>query len=195
MGQSERRNQILEAFLKLVARGGIAAVNLRTVALEAGCSLGMVQRRFPSKDALLEAAIAHSVGRLERRLRPLPLSDGYLSARQFLERVLTELTLTTLETRGETVIWLSVLEQAVIVPEYAQHLRCYYQPAQGELAEIIAHGQRTNEFNPQLEPLETAISLLALADGLTLQLQIGSITAQQAQAVLICQLEMLAAIA
>ena len=188
MEQTERQDQILAALLRLVARGGIEAVNLRTVAQEASCSLGMVQRQFPSKDALLEAAIEYSMQQLEQRVqRKLLRSDPASS--QLLGAILAALIDTAPETRGETVIWLSFLTQAVIVPEYAQHLRRYYQPAQREIAEIISHGQRELEFTTKLDPLETAIGLLALADGLTLQLQIGSITPEQASNVLARQLE------
>lgn len=192
MDQTERRDRIARALLHLIANGGIEAVNLRAVALEAGYSLGMVQRLFPTKDALLEAAIQQSTQQLEQRVQQKLV--GKQNSSQLLSAVLTALIDTAPETRGEVVIWLYLLSQAVISPENAQPLRRYYQSAQQVIAQIIARGQRESAFSAQLEPLEIATDLLALADGLTLQLQIGHITPQQADKILARQLEPLAAI-
>jgi TetR/AcrR family transcriptional regulator, transcriptional repressor of bet genes len=193
MEQTERQTQILGALLRLVARGGIEAVSLRTVAQEVGYSLGMVQRQFRSKDDMLKAAVRYSVRQGEERLQPL-LLDTSVTARQLLEVVLAQMMDISPETRGETLIWLSFLARAVIEPQFAQHVQRYHRPVQQGIAEIIRHGQLNAEFATQFEAEESAIGLVALADGLTLQLQIGSITPQQASQILARQLEGLAII-
>jgi TetR/AcrR family transcriptional regulator, regulator of biofilm formation and stress response len=68
-----RLEAILEATLTLIGERGLEAVTHRTVAREAGVSLGAISHHFPSRQALLEATLEHA-GRAEvRRLEDLAL--------------------------------------------------------------------------------------------------------------------------
>ncbi|MBX7450864.1 TetR/AcrR family transcriptional regulator [Mycolicibacterium sp. 3033] len=51
--------QIRDVAMKCFARRGIAATSLRTIAEEAGVSLGLVQHYFVTKDQLIEAIDQH----------------------------------------------------------------------------------------------------------------------------------------
>ena len=66
--QAARRQRVLVAALQLGASGGYDAVQMRDVAARAGVALGTVYRYFPSKDALLAAAMVEWMEDLERRL-------------------------------------------------------------------------------------------------------------------------------
>jgi AcrR family transcriptional regulator len=63
-----RRSEIADAVLALVARSGTEAVSLRSVAAEAGISMGRVQHYFASKDALLLHALDRSHRQMEERI-------------------------------------------------------------------------------------------------------------------------------
>gem|GEM_PF-3208912 len=65
---SVRQRELADAALRLIARGGLAAATFRAVAAEAGCSVGAVQKAFPSKLAMTSAAFA----RLRERSAPMP---------------------------------------------------------------------------------------------------------------------------
>jgi DNA-binding transcriptional regulator YbjK len=70
---ASRLDAILEATLTLIGERGLEAVTHRTVAREAGVSLGAISHHFPSRQALLEATLEHA-GRAEvRRLEGLAL--------------------------------------------------------------------------------------------------------------------------
>lgn len=71
-GQIERRDRVLRTALDLGRRGGYDAVQMRTVAAEAGVALGTIYRYFSSKDHLLAAALVMWVTDLEHQvtLRP-----------------------------------------------------------------------------------------------------------------------------
>ena len=66
--QAARRQRVLVSALELAADGGYEAVQMRDVATSAGVALGTIYRYFPSKDALLAAAMVEWMEDLERRV-------------------------------------------------------------------------------------------------------------------------------
>lgn len=66
--QAARRQRVLVAALQLGADGGYDAVQMRDVAATAEVALGTIYRYFPSKDALLAAAMVEWMEDLERRV-------------------------------------------------------------------------------------------------------------------------------
>jgi AcrR family transcriptional regulator len=66
--QAARRQRVLVAALQLGADGGYDAVQMRDVAASAEVALGTIYRYFPSKDALLAAAMVEWMEDLERRV-------------------------------------------------------------------------------------------------------------------------------
>ena len=66
--QAARRQRVLVSALELATEGGYDAVQMRDVATSAGVALGTIYRYFPSKDALLAAAMVEWMEDLERRL-------------------------------------------------------------------------------------------------------------------------------
>ena len=66
--QAARRQRVLVSALELAAAGGYDAVQMRDVATSAGVALGTIYRYFPSKDALLAAAMVEWMEDLERRV-------------------------------------------------------------------------------------------------------------------------------
>ena len=66
--QAARRQRVLVAALQLGADGGYDAVQMRDIAATAEVALGTIYRYFPSKDALLAAAMVEWMEDLERRV-------------------------------------------------------------------------------------------------------------------------------
>jgi AcrR family transcriptional regulator len=66
--QAARRQRVLVSALELAADGGYEAVQMRDVATSAGVALGTIYRYFPSKDAVLAAAMVEWMEDLERRV-------------------------------------------------------------------------------------------------------------------------------
>lgn len=89
----ERRERIVLAVLELASREGVDRVTLRSVAAEAGISMGQVQHYFPSKDDMLLAAVELAVSDMEARVgaRVEVLDedeDGEILLRAILEEML-----------------------------------------------------------------------------------------------------------
>jgi len=57
----EGREALLNAAVRVVARGGLRKLTYRAVAEEAGVTHGLVVHHFGSRDALIEEALAHTI--------------------------------------------------------------------------------------------------------------------------------------
>jgi TetR/AcrR family transcriptional regulator, repressor for neighboring sulfatase len=75
----ETRNDLIEALLRLLARGSVAGVSVRQIAAEAGVNHGLVHRYFGSKEELVRQA----VGRISARVHGEQAREGGLSAASF----------------------------------------------------------------------------------------------------------------
>ncbi|MDN3356954.1 TetR family transcriptional regulator [Actinomadura sp. DC4] len=74
--QHQRRKRILQAAAALASRGGVEAMQMRTVAERAGVALGTLYRYFPSKMDLVVAVVNEEMDTLEASLdRRPPTSD------------------------------------------------------------------------------------------------------------------------
>lgn len=61
---SERRQQLIEAAVRLMWRDGVEKATLRAIAKEAGAPLASVHYCFTDKDELMQAAVEHWLGEL-----------------------------------------------------------------------------------------------------------------------------------
>jgi DNA-binding transcriptional regulator YbjK len=62
---------ILDATLKLIAKGGVDAVRYRDVASESGVPLGTISYQYPSREELIRSAFKHFLAANETSLRRL----------------------------------------------------------------------------------------------------------------------------
>ena len=61
VGYGEGREALLNAAVRVVARGGLRKLTYRAVAEEAGVTHGLVVHHFGSRDALIEESLAYAV--------------------------------------------------------------------------------------------------------------------------------------
>jgi AcrR family transcriptional regulator len=94
-GQEVLRASLLDVAAHLLAAEGPAALTMRRIATEAGCSTMVLYKHFGSKDAIATALYLEGFARLKRRLDAVPRGDDpaeYLAAvgRAYRENALTE---------------------------------------------------------------------------------------------------------
>jgi AcrR family transcriptional regulator len=70
--QHQRRKRIVQAAAALASRGGVEAMQMRTVAERAGVALGTLYRYFPSKMDLVVAVVAEEIDLLETSIQRRP---------------------------------------------------------------------------------------------------------------------------
>ena len=164
-----RRQDVVEAVLRIIAGDGLERVSLREVADEAGLAVGSVRHYFSGSEELLAYSFATVVDRIVRRLEvslpavreAVPGSDGHRGA------VLTLLcgVLPLDEQRAlEACAWMAFKNAARVRPFLAAEANRSHR----EVAVIV--GRVVSALMPEDEPQESLVleaeRLLATLDGL-----------------------------
>ena len=149
----ERRQQLIEAAVRLMWRDGVEHANLRAIAKEAAAPLASVHYCFTDKDELMQAAVQHwlqeLVGSLaeeveiEQGVRAVVLriaEDFWTALEKNPPNVLAQLELALWSMRGSAHEALAT----VIYPQYAQVLGDVFERA------MLAHGDQITIPTEQL---------------------------------------------
>ncbi|MDR3562697.1 MAG: TetR/AcrR family transcriptional regulator [Negativicutes bacterium] len=71
---TQRRDQILDAFVRIVADHGINRTTMRDVAREIGCSVGTIYNEFANKEALIDGLLERAQTEIDHLLKNLSVS-------------------------------------------------------------------------------------------------------------------------
>jgi AcrR family transcriptional regulator len=174
MGKSvdhnERREIFAAAALRVIMRDGIAGLTVREVAREAGFTTGALTHYFHSKDQLLIEASEHSArlvrGRMERVERITPAIEA-------IRKVVALALPLTAEIRGYWRIWVGFWERSSYDDEVARVMRLRYEEWRNRLASLLARAQAEGDVAPDVNIREATESLVALVDGIGVQVLLG----------------------
>jgi AcrR family transcriptional regulator len=165
-----RKPQIVAAAAEVLYERGLFDTRIGDIAERAGTSAATILYYFESKDKLLEEAVDYA-----DRLFYERISEGlagHANARDKLVYLIEETSLGPVGFSDWT-LWMEVWVRARRSPE----LRASYprlDRRQRELiAEIVKEGQREGEFEQEVDPVEFALGLSALLDGLGVQVTLG----------------------
>ncbi|AFR08908.1 TetR/AcrR family transcriptional regulator [Nocardiopsis alba] len=161
----ERRIQVAEALLRTVARKGLARTTLADIADEMGVSVGLVQRYFRSKTALLRFGVEHLYRRGEERLLA---EEPALPIHDFAYRLALTLLPQDEERRLELTVWLEFLPATVTDPEMARMHGEATRAVIDMFTRVLAAARERGELAEGLDPAQEARALDALIDGLTM---------------------------
>ncbi|XYI41890.1 TetR/AcrR family transcriptional regulator [Cupriavidus necator] len=161
------RNAIVRVARKLLLEGGSLEFSLRAVALGAGISISNLQYYFPTRQAVLRAIMAPIIDAyLEDLKRAL---DSRVTPRESLDGLLDK-ALSDARNVKDSALWWHFVSLASTDPECARMFEEWYDTLTRGIAELV------RAINPELktaDSLHAASLLIALADGLALQLGAG----------------------
>ncbi|MFF2041137.1 TetR/AcrR family transcriptional regulator [Kitasatospora sp. NPDC058170] len=182
----QRRAHIIDALLRTAADTGLHAVTMRSVALEAGVSVRLVQYYFDTKEQLLLAALERLAQRMGERVRArVGLAGPAPGAREVIEAVLVEAVPTDEESRTFHLVYTEYAVLSVTDPALGGQA---FLAAPGEMEQFLAGrlaaAREAGDTDPRLDPGQEAVVLLALSAGLGLSVLLGQRTADDATAVL-----------
>ncbi len=160
--RGERRELLTDALMRLAAARGLEAVSLRHVAAEAGVSTGMVQHYFRTKDEMMTFALGMVMDRIRRRSEAL---TAPATPREIVRGLLLQVLPLDEPRRLENHVMLAFLAYSAVKPALATGLR----QAVAEMRVFLA-GQLRAAGVVGVDSERAAAGLLALADGLGLQL-------------------------
>lgn len=118
-----RRKQLAEAAWRVIRRKGLEGVSVRSVAEEAGISIGSLRHYFSTQSELLAFSMRLIGERIKERIDHLEMSGDF---RSIIERAIEETLPLDEERTSEAIIWLGFLGKTLT------------DPALGELA-VEAH--------------------------------------------------------
>jgi AcrR family transcriptional regulator len=171
---AERRRQILDAAVSVVAERGLCDTRIEDVAKRAGTSAGLVIYYFGKRDRLLAEALAYS----EQQFYAEAKRDlaSIESARDQLAHLLRQSCSTgsygDLEWRDGWLVWLDLWARAPRDPEVARDRQQLDRRWRETIAEVVRNGQQRGEFGP-VDPDDFSVRLAALIDGLAIQVVLG----------------------
>ncbi|CAM5689415.1 TetR/AcrR family transcriptional regulator [Streptomyces viridifaciens] len=182
----ERRTHIIDALLRSAASSGLHSVTMRSVAVEAGVSVRLVQYYFDTKEQLLLAAMTRLAARMgervQRRVRAMGVGTD---PRGIVEAVLLEGVPTDEESRAFHLIYTEYAVLSVTDPVLAgQAFLAAPDEMEAFLATQLTAAQRAGTADPRLDARQEAVVLLAVSAGLGLSVLLGQRTADEATAVL-----------
>ncbi|MFI9454608.1 TetR/AcrR family transcriptional regulator [Amycolatopsis sp. NPDC052450] len=160
--RAERRREIAGALLRIVAREGVEAVSVRSVAVEAGVSAGAVQKYFSTKEDLFRFALDMTSEFLEQRWKTLDQSGNLLD---LLLRLLVEAMPLDEQRRAEVIVINAFTARAAVRPSWAEFIRTGYDELAEITTEYISKAQSAGHVRDDLTASDLADAVLALSDG------------------------------
>jgi AcrR family transcriptional regulator len=163
-----RRTLIADALMRVAADRGLEAVSLRHVATEAGVSSGMVQHYFRTKEEMMTFALDVVSENVQARLVANDLGESP-SPSALVRALLVQLLPLDERRRAEGRVTLAFLAYAAVKPAVAAALRADTARLREFVAGRIRAAQAAGEAPAGIDATHAAIVLLALVEGLGLQ--------------------------
>ncbi|HEX5377031.1 MAG TPA: TetR/AcrR family transcriptional regulator [Phenylobacterium sp.] len=174
MGRSVDHNQRREIFanaaLRVIMRDGIAGLTVREVAKEAGFTTGALTHYFHSKDQLLIEASEHSATLVRDRMARAERAKPTLQA---IRKVVALALPLTPEIRGYWRIWVGYWERSSYDVDVARVMRLRYDEWRSRLVRLLTQAQAEGDVAPDVDPRQAAEALIALIDGIGVQVLLG----------------------
>jgi AcrR family transcriptional regulator len=151
----QRREEIVQAVLRIIGERGLTALSTSTLAEEVGLTTGALFRHFATREAMLEAAADYALARIDETF-----PDATLPPR---ERLL-QLAHNRVRLLGANpgLAWLLRSEQAYLTlpADSVNELRALVRRSRRFLLEALRDGISQGEFRRDLEPEEMLVPVM-----------------------------------
>jgi len=163
-----RREQIVRATIRCLARDGYAALTMKKVARAAGVSQGILHYYFADKRAILVAALAAVTADLDRRVATAQ-ARGSRDPRTRLRALITACLRLAVEEREFWIVFVEFWGEMMHDRRLREINAALYERMRRQIGTLIAQGIRAGTFR-RIDRLQAAAVILALVDGVSLQL-------------------------
>jgi AcrR family transcriptional regulator len=164
--QARRRDEIVEAVLRVVGRSGLDGATTRAIADEAGCTLSVLAHYFGSKDGLLVAAQTAVYDRIvERAFR----TGGELLGLAALSAALDAALPLDAERTADAAANVAFAAAALSHPELAEARRRSRQEIRRVLYGCLAEARQADELRGEVDDAAVVQEFFTLAEGGALQ--------------------------
>ncbi|HJT14535.1 MAG TPA: TetR family transcriptional regulator C-terminal domain-containing protein [Dongiaceae bacterium] len=164
----KRRADLVQAAIRCLAEGGMAAFKMERIAAEAGVSLGLLSHYFKGKTELLaEVYRAALYDDVNRKIAELDDKEAAGSPAERLCRIVDAIIDPDYLRPANLTVWLALWGEIVVNPELRLAHRTAYRSYLKSLAALIDEVALVRRRN--VTGTEIARSLQALIDGLFLE--------------------------
>ena len=186
VGVAPRRGaQIVRATIRCLARAGYSGLTMKTVAREAGVSQGILHYYFADKRAILVAALDAVTADLDRRVAAAQ-ARGARDARARLRALVTACLRLALEEREFWVVFVEFWGEMMHDARLREINAALYRRMRRQIGALVAEGIRAGTFR-RVDTVQAAAVILALLDGVSLQLTFEPQAFSVAAAVRVCE--------
>jgi AcrR family transcriptional regulator len=162
--EPERREQLIEAAARVIARSGYDAATVRDVAREAGVSTGVIAYYFEGKDDLFAHVLRSASRAFRARLESA--RDAAETPHERLLALAEAATPADDDAVRAHALWIDFWARAARDPALASLTVRLYDGWRSEIAETVREGQRAGAFRADADPEAFARGYAAAADGL-----------------------------
>lgn len=167
-----RREQLIRATMKCIARSGLHGTTMAEVTREAGLSLGIANLHFKSKDKLLVETLRHVTGEYNRGQDAILESTELSSTAEKLEAILQFDFSSKVATKDKMAVWFAFWGEAKSRPTYQRICRETDFSAEDALSALFQHAIDEAGYTGVNAKL-LASGYTALVDGLWLNMLIA----------------------
>ena len=176
---TDRRAQLLDVTIAVIARRGARGMRVQEVAADAGVSVPLLYHYFGSREGLLEAALFAVSERADRY--STQAADDATTAREALEgRLLGELQADD-EVRVNSAAWGELRWASVFDETLRPAVHKLTAEWVTEITEIIERLVKEERTLPPVEPAAVAERLVALVEGLSGRWLTGAVPLEHVQ--------------
>lgn len=177
-----RRRLIAQAAFELIEAHGVEVATLRTIAAQAGVSMGAVQRCFRTKAQMMSFVMEHMGEQVTARVQAaIDASGAADAALTQLEQTLLGITALDADSRAETRVWLAFAAQALAHPALAEIQKRQYDQVAELIGLLLTSAVAGGEAAAGCDIERRTRELMVLSDGLNIQLLFGRCTPAQAR--------------
>jgi AcrR family transcriptional regulator len=163
-----RREQIVRATIRCLAREGYAGLTMKRVAREARVSQGILHYYFADKRAILVAALETAVADLDRRVAAAQARSGR-DPRARLRALVRACLASSREDRATWIVFVEFWGAMVHDARLRAINADLYARMRRLIGALVRQGARAGRFRP-VPPERAAAVILGLLDGVSLQL-------------------------
>ncbi len=161
-----RRQLLVEAACRVIARDGIDNVTVRQIAAESGFSSGTLAHYFKDKDDILRSALERADDNIRRRIDAMP---DDLDPRVALRRILCEALPLDAERTFELTLDVNFWARALNQPALRKLQHSDHDEWRARVGGAVAAVCAADRFDPSIDGDDITDILVAFVDGLGLQ--------------------------
>jgi AcrR family transcriptional regulator len=182
-GGGERREAILVAAARVIARSGVRGLRVEEVASEAGVSPPLLYYHFASRQGLIRAALERASDKAPSAA--LRANSGSRSGYEAVEAALLDELDEERTVRDNAIVWGEVSATAVFEPALRDDVKRVTDAWRETVADAIRRGIEDGSIRRGIDPDQAAEVLITLVDGLCNRWLAGAMERERARELLV----------